>query len=221
MILYNNGCSYTATCTLSPEQKYSHLLAEKLRYNLLAAATPGSSNRKILRCSLRDIISLLNKNEEVFAVIQLTHLHRTEYAGQRTELNQWKYRIRDDIGVEWDQFESITPSTTDINETVKKWRSLGLALHNEEAELIRLVADLITFTSFLKQNNINYLIFSGPKVTADQSAVCNDPLYQYLKKDNNVLDLFEFNMLDLTGQQKHPDVVGMQLIADYFFSLLS
>ena len=65
------------------------------------------------------------------------------------------------------------------------------------------------------------MIFSGPRIYLDKNKLVNDVLYQHLLRDQNVLDLLEFSMLGLTGKEKHPDADGMQIIADYFFNLLS
>ena len=91
MILYSNGCSYTANMVLEPEQKYPYLLSKKLNYQLKTVAIAGSCNRRIIRSTMRDCTNLIDQNQQVFALIQLTHLHRTEYAGVRTQKNQYKY----------------------------------------------------------------------------------------------------------------------------------
>lgn len=215
MILYSNGCSYTANMVLAPEQKYPYLLSKKLNYNLKAAAIAGSCNRRIIRSTIRDCINL-SKQEQVFALIQLTHLHRTEYAGSRTTDNQYKYSY-DENQFEYDMYEGLKPNDyAGLPGRVKDWAEMGFSLHNDDAEFTRLCSDVLGLAAFLRSKNIKYCIFTGPAINLN----IRDTLYSELKLDNNVLDLFEFNMLGLTGQQKHPDVVGMQLIADYFFNLL-
>lgn len=216
MILYSNGCSYTANMKLLPEQKYPYLLSQRLHYQLRTAAIAGSCNRRIIRSTIRDCANLVNQDQQVFALIQLTHLHRTEYAGVRTVENQYKYSY-DENQFEYDLYEGLKPN--DLNEVpkrVQQWAELGFGLHNESAEFTRLCADLLGLASFFKSKNIGYCIFSGPAIQVS----CQDTLYKELQKDNHVLDLLKFNMLGLTGEQKHPDDVGMQLIADYFFNLL-
>lgn len=213
-ILYSNGCSYTANFVLESHQRYPYLLADKLKWTLKSAAIPGSSNRRIIRCTIRDCIKLLDQSKSIFALIQLSHMSRTEFAGVKTTQNQWKY-------AEDDQFESINgPDCPDISDIASAWSKKSLLLHNEHAELTRLMSDIISLTAFFKQHNINYMIFSGPKVYVHSDQVKSDRFYQYLQKDSKVLDLIGFNMLDLTGKQVHPDINGMQIIADYFFNLL-
>jgi hypothetical protein len=138
-------------------------------------------------------------------------LTRIEYAGQR---DSWRY-------ADQDLFESLNgidhPNNTALtNQLIKS----NFLLHNEHAELTRVMSDLIGLIGFFKQHNIKYLIYTGPRILVDPKDISDDVFYQYLQKDQGVLDLVNFNMLDLIGEQKHPDVDGMQIIADYFFNLL-
>jgi hypothetical protein len=210
-ILYSNGCSYTANLLLPPEQKYPYLLSKRLNWNLQTAAIPGSCNRRIIRCTIRDCIKLLSNNESIFALIQLTHLSRIEYAGQG---NSWRY-AKDDM------YESLNgidhPDNTPLgNDLVRS----SFLLHNEHAELTRLMSDLVGLVGFFKQHNIKYLIYFGSEILVSPTELANDTFYQYLKQDLGVLDLVGFNMLGLTGEQRHPDKTGNEIIANYFFNLL-
>lgn len=214
-ILYSNGCSYTANMVLEPEQKYPYLLSQRLGWDLRTAAIAGSCNRRIIRSTMRDCIKL-STQDHVFALIQLTHLHRTEYAGIKTVNNQFKYSY-DERYFEYDKFEGVKPNDyTGLPSRVKDWAELGFSLHVEDAEFSRLCADVLGLVSFLKFKNIDYCVFTGPAIAVQST----DSLYIELQNDANVLDLLKFNMLGLTGEQHHPNVNGMQLIADYFFNLL-
>jgi hypothetical protein len=204
---------------LDLEQRYPYLLGKKLNWKLKPAAIAGSCNKRIIRATYRDCLNL-QKEDDIFVLLQLTHLHRTEYAGTRTKDNQWKYSFKEEL-FEYDKFESVKPNAIDIPPTVRKWADIGFTLHDELAEFNRICSELIGLTSFFKQHNINYLIYTGPKIELSSNILKNDTLYQYLKNDMRILDLLEFNMLELTGKQAHPNKDGMILIADYFYSLLS
>ena len=224
-LLYSNGCSYTANWNIEENKTYPVLLAEKLFHIPKLAANPGSCNRKIIRNTIADSIELLDQypEHEIFVLLQLTHLHRNEFAGQITKDNEWKYTTKEIRfhNFKHDDFESITASeSANLSPTVNRWMELNLILHNEKAELIRLWSELVSLTGFFKQHNIDYLIFSGPKIEVDKDSVKDNIFYRYLLKDYRVLDLIDFNMLALTGKQVHPTEEGMQLIADYFFNLL-
>jgi hypothetical protein len=213
-VLYSNGCSYTANLVLESDFRYPQILSKKIGWDLQASAIPGSCNRRIIRCTIRDCIKLLEKQKPIFALIQLSHMARTEFAGTKTRQNQWKY-------ADSDFFESINgPDCPELQGIEKDWGRNSFLLHDEQAEFTRLASDIITLTAFFKLHKIDYLIYSGPKIQLTPENIESDTLYRYLLKDKNVLDLLKFNMLDLTGQQKHPDIIGMQLIADYFFNLL-
>ncbi len=218
-ILYSNGCSHTANMVLEPEQRYPYLLSRKLNWKLRPGAIAGSCNRRIIRSTYRDCLNLQKEKDDIFVLLQLTYLHRTEYAGVRTKDNQWKYSFNEEF-FEYDKFESLNPNTTDVSTNVKKWTELGFTLHDELAEFNRICSELIGLISFFKQHNINYIIYTGPKIKLDDALLENDILYRYLKKDTRVLDLINFNMLEITGKQSHPDKDGMELISDYFFNLL-
>jgi hypothetical protein len=214
MILYSNGCSYTANNVLAEEKRYPQILAKRLGWDIMPLSIPGSSNRRIIRCTIRDCIKLLHQNKKIFAMIQLSHLTRYEFAGKTDTQHPWKY-------AEGDLFESFNgPDASGISHAAHEFNKYHFLLHDSHAELTRLMADIIGLTAFFKQHDIDYIIFTGPKIHVPIEKVESDLFYQYCKNDHNILDLLEFNMLDLTGKQTHPDEQGMQLIADYFFNLL-
>lgn len=211
MILYSNGCSYTYNHLVPKQQRYQHILADRLGWQSESMAIPGSCNRRIIRCTMRDCIKLLDNDSKIFALIQLTHLTRTEYAGQG---GSWRY-------AKGDLYESLNgidhPDNTELgNDLVRS----SFLLHSEQGELTRLMSDLIGLIGFFKQHGIRYLIYFAPEIMVKSVEIADDTFYQYLKQDKGVLDLVEFNMLALTGEQRHPDKTGNQVIADYFFSLL-
>lgn len=205
-ILYVNGCSYSANKSLPDHQRYPQLLADHYGWRLVDRSHPGSCNERIIRCTMRDCIGLLSQQEPIVALIQLTHATRTEYAGTPTEQTQWKY---------WQDhlFESIKPNEPDLPKMAAEYMKLHLLLHNQQAAMIKLMVMLTGLTSFFQNNNIKYLIYNGPR---DSNEFEPEEFYEFLSRDSGVLDLKTFNMLDLTGQQKHPDSQGMIAIADFF-----
>ena len=238
-IIYANGCSYTANMVLECTQRYPELIGAKAshgytNYETFNVATPGACNRQIIRSTMRHCMKFINDGRDVLALIQLTHLHRTEYADETIvpsygQLSTIDKRIYDDA---WhsnanlstyffnDEFRSIKPNQQGLPSKVDQWANLGFILHNETAAFRNLCLDIVGLTSFLKANNIKYVIYMGPKLINIDESINLDPLYQFVRQDPNILDLFEFSMLGLTGKDKHPDIDGMQLIADYFFNLL-
>ena len=209
MILYSNGCSYTHNNWVEPAARYPALIAKHFDWQLQDAGIPGSCNDRILRCTMRDCIKLKEAGQEVVALVQLTHPHRTEYAGTPTENTAWKYAIDD-------KFESIKPADETQSPEVNNYMKLWLYFYNKPAEIEKLRSNIIGLVAFFKENNIQYYVYNGPE---ELMSTTNDIFYQYLYNDTRVLDLAKFNMLALTGNQAHSDIQGMRAIADYFIEL--
>jgi len=209
-ILYVNGCSYTANLKLEKHARYPSLLSYHLKWKLADNSWPGSSNARIIRCTVKDCLKLRNNSsEKIFALIQLTHLFRTELFTPTVENNDWL-----DIT---DAFSSIKPNDN-LSYEYKQYADSFFKINTFESLMLQLMPQLLGLTAFFKQNNIDYLIYFGPNenLVVDQ----NNILFQELQKDPSVLDLLGFNMLDLTGKQQHPDNGGMQLIFEYFYERL-
>jgi hypothetical protein len=213
-ILYSNGCSFTANYEVPRPQRYPLLIGKHFNWQVVDRAIAGSCNSKIIRCSMRECISLLKHNEPIVALIQLTFKERFEYAGTCNDSNSWKY------GRYGDQFESINPMDQQHwPSEITQYAKTHIALQQSEALNTNLLHGVIGLSSFFKTNNIRYLIYAGPSYAKE--SLESDLFYQYLVSDPDVLDLLKFDMLSLTGQQKHPTVDGMKTIADYFINRLA
>jgi hypothetical protein len=212
-ILYSNGCSFTDWRYIPREHRYPVIIGERMNWSVHDRGLPGSCNSRIIRTTIRDCCSLLDKGEPIVALIQLSFLNRYEYAGTPTSDNRWKYE-------NGDKFESLTPGKLydGESELVQTWFRANLLLHNDEAAYMQLFASIIGLVGFFRQHNIRYYVYMGP---AQNNIFEPTDLYQYLKQDPGVLDLRTFNMLALTGSQSHPDHKGMIKIADYFCNLLN
>jgi hypothetical protein len=173
---------------------------------------------------MRDCIDLLTRNKPIVAMIQLTFKERFEYAGTPNGSNNWKYG-EVNTGIDFvparDTFESLKPGDDENwpNE-VKQYAKIHTVLQKPSAIDAELFSRLVGLVSFFKLNNIRYLIYAGPADFKSQLNI-NDPFYQWLTADPNVLNFLNFDMLSLTGQQTHPDRAGMQSIADYFVNQLA
>jgi len=210
-ILYSNGCSYTANLDLARDERYPIILSKKLGWDCKDRAEPGSCNSRIIRTTIEDCIKLRKQsNEKIFAMIQLSHLFRTEYP--------------DDTNPLGDPFYSIKPNIlSNVPEDVVKYSTLYWKLYNERQLLINLLTLLIGLTGYFNHNNINYLIYLGPNENVMYTSnLKNDVRFAYLKKDSGLLDLEKFYMLDLLDKKdSHPDQIGMQKISDYFYEKIS
>ena len=222
-ILYSNGCSFTANYNVPRRKRYPLLIGKHFNWQVVDRAIPGSCNSKIIRCAIRDCIDLLKHNEPIVALIQLTFKERFEYAGTPNGTNNWKYGEVNN-GIHYiqasDQFESLKPADHENwPDEVIQYAKLYTVLQKSDAVNAELFSRLVGLVSFFKSNNIRYLIYAGPSDFKNKLNV-DDPFYQYLNNDPNVLNFLNFDMLSLTGNQTHPTTDGMQVIADYFINLL-
>lgn len=211
-ILYSNGCSYTANNWVKPEEKYPWLIAQSMSWDLISESIPGSCNSRIIRCAMRDAVELRQQSTaRIVALIQLTHLARFEYAGTPNNENQWMY-ARNDF------FQSIKPGDeNNWPDEAKVWAKHSTMLYNASAELDQLLCRVVGMTTLFESLDIEYRIFSGPKLSNEVAWPEHNFFDQYLKNKPSVLDLKNFGILeDLTQSKQHPDVSGMKKIAQYF-----
>lgn len=227
-ILYSNGCSFTANFDVDRCMRYPTLIGKHFDWEVVDHALPQSCNSKIIRCTMRDCLQLLDQNEKITALVQLTFPERFEYAGDPTGANQWQYSI----GTIRDEFEVIKPN--DDNNWPKEIRDYAnsIFMHQRRNALCaQLFSNLVGLISFFKANDIEYRIFLGPDLInmvgarGYKDAILQDAFYQRcISKDTNVLSLIDFNMLSVADTNVHPPVHptpdGMQKIADYFINLL-
>jgi hypothetical protein len=206
-ILYSNGCSYTANHDLNRKDRYPIILADQLGYRCIDRAEPGSCNSRIIRVTINDCIKLKKDNENILALIQLSHLARTEYPDETNPLD--------------DLFFSIKPEVSNnlhLEKDVQMYSNLYWKLYSDKIMVMDLLTKLVGLVGFFNQTQIKYLIYLGP--LENELYQIDDCKMDYLI-DKNVLDLKTFSMLGLLGNQNiHPDVQGMEIIADYFYKKL-
>jgi hypothetical protein len=173
---------------------------------------PGSSNSRIIRSAYKDCVKLKNtSNEKIVALIQLTHLFRTEIFTSAVQNNDWL-----DLH---DPFTSIKPTDKNLSHEQQQFADGFFKINTDESLLLGLLPQLLGLASFFKQNQIDYLIYFGPREECE--TVRDNILFKELQKDTGILDLANFNMLNLTGKQQHPDNSGMQKIFEYFYEKLT
>jgi hypothetical protein len=188
MIVYVNGDSYTK---ISDGKRYSDFLSEHLNCPSVNAAISGSSNGRILRTSLRDLIKLKQTHDEIVAVISLTFPLRTEI---------WDPDVNDNRFVNDGEFVSIQTTQSKRwfydNESVSPSRYQGyigewLRWYNIEAETVQLLKEILLLTTWCKHSKIKYVIFSGTlqeKVNLESPFI--QPFYLEVSKDTNIIDIF-------------------------------
>jgi hypothetical protein len=204
-ILYSNGCSYTANFDLSADQRYPKIIADRLGWDCLQGAEPGSCNSRIIRTTIADCLKLKSQGQDIVSLIQLSHIHRTEYPFDKNPLP--------------DPFFSIKiVDTIPAPPEARQYADFYWRLHTDRHILINLLTGLIGLVSFFNQEKIKYQIFLGPCEGDLFKVIADDLRLEFLKQDINVLDLEKFYMLELTKTPKqHPTPEDMQKISDYFY----
>ena len=190
-MVYVNGDSY---CVTSDGKKYSDFLGEKLQCSVVNNAIGGSSNARILRTSLRDLMVLKKKYANIVAVVSLSYIIRTEV---------WDPNIKNNRFINDGEFTSITPThlknwffdlQNSVTSEYKDFSKQFLINYNVEAETIKLLQSIILFSTWCKYNNIKSIIFSGPlQEKVDFSSPFIQDFYQEFKQDNGIIDIFEFS----------------------------
>ncbi len=195
MIVYVNGDSYPC---LSDGKRYSEFLAEYYSCDVLNNSIRGSCNSRIFRTSLRDLIDLKNQNyNNIKAIISLSFVIRTEL---------WDETIKNNKFINDGEFTSIQPVSgnnwfnnklASVNSDYKEFCKQFLYHYNIEAEITKLLQNIILFSSWCKVNNVDYVIFSGPlQEPIDLTAPFVKSFYDIVSTDNNVLNLFEFSFTE-------------------------
>ena len=215
MILYTNGCSYTANQNVPENLRYPRLLSDQLGWKLVDNSWPGSSNSRIIRTTTRDCLNLKQSSQDkIFAQIQLTHLHRFECPSTGA------WTTNNDRIIINDNFVSIKFNQENLPVDIEKYAKLFWKIYNNRAIWTMLLISLIGLISFFKQHDIDYLIYFGPQEKYELQTE-DIVLLQELQSDSKILDLLGFSMLEtITKSSYHPDIIGNKLIADYFFNLL-
>ena len=212
MIVYSNSCSFGAK---QKHSIYPEIVADAFSASLVNAGRSGSCNRRIIRNSLRDLINLKNKNEEILCLIGLSFITRTELwqpliPALSTDGNfhplmvectkfDWTRGLLDT------QVKDIHLSAPkEVQEYYKQW-----LLHmSKEAIITDTIADIIMFKDFCLQNNISTLIWSNTQVWPAEPEVATDDVFlkdfiEYISIDNCIIDPWKFSFQQYAIDRGH------------------
>ena len=184
--LYVNGCSFTndPNLFLESQKQYSDFFKEEHNIEVINRGVPGSSNRRIIRTTLRDCLKF---DSDTFVIIQLTDLHRTEITADK----DW-----------WQNSDSFDPSREEICQTIKpvsannddQWYRTYMIektkLVHDEQIFDELMVDLFLLTQFLKSKNIGYYIYNHSWIFNRNFVPHKSSFYQLIESDNQVNDFF-------------------------------
>lgn len=209
MIIYLNGDSYM---NFSTGKKTSDFLGEYLKAKSVNKSIPGSSNDRILRTSLRDLINLRkSESGSIIAVIGLSFIYRKSFWDPIAQQEKWKnsddgefgsYQLM--IGDDWfEKFHSKNKLETNAPNHMNRLIREHVRFFSTEAEFVNLFQQLILFSSWCRENNIQYIIFSGPlqEDKIDIKAPFIEPFYTTTMQDKNILNIFEFSFCNYCFEQ--------------------
>lgn len=189
MIVYVNGCSYAKNID---GKVYSDFLSEIYKCNSINASLAGSSNTRIIRSSMRDLIEL-KKNNDIVAVISLSFLNRIELWDIESKQNTKKdgdfVQIQTVNELDWyDKKQPSKPVNNLYKDYVKQW----LTWYDVEAETVNLLQQVLSFAGWCKHNKIKYVIFSGPlQESIDFDSLFVESFYSEMIKDPQIINIFE------------------------------
>ena len=188
LLVYANSCSFGAAN--QGHKIYPEVVAETLSAQLINRGQPGSCNRRIIRTTLRDLVELKNQHKNILVLLGLTFIARTELWQPWIEPidndGHFSSIMVDYKKIDWSingLLDTIVPDISKLadpklQEYYKHW----LDHYYQESAMTDLLIDLIMFTGWANNNNINYIIFSSVDVLpGDDKVGYNSPFIQSLK----------------------------------------
>jgi hypothetical protein len=206
MIIYVNGDSYAA---MSDGKKYSEFLGKNFDCDFVDSAIPGSSNARIFRTSLRDLMALKKKYDKIVAVISLSFPIRTELWDSAVINNHFKND---------GEFVSIQPTNSKNWFTFKTadrhlpkhyidYANQWLIWYNIEAETTKLLKEILLLATWCKHNKIKYVIFSSTlQEPVDLASPFIKSFYEEVIADSHVIDIFKFSFTEWCLQRGHTPI---------------
>jgi hypothetical protein len=220
-LIYSNGCSFSAE-TYHPSligQTYVNFVAEHCGGFAINKAIPGSSNRRITRTTVHDMIQQrqLNPQQKIIALIQFTTSVRSEIwtDGIITKLEeesnfvQVQFANKPDWRERFLKGKGSNPINSPVNKhnlSKKYWDKLteGLAyFHNSYAEHINLLCDLIMLRTLLESLNIDFIFFSGPQEQKFESDYLLEFFRNEIQQDKRYIDFESFGFCAWCAEKKY------------------
>jgi hypothetical protein len=224
MIVYTNSCSFGA-----PHQGhiiYPEVVAAALSANLINDGVSASCNRRIIRSSLRSLISLKKQHTDITALLGLSFISRTELWQTHkfpTETDGDFHPITNDMitKLDWSQGIDTTyikdvynQADADVKDYYKQW----LIHMSKEAEVTNLLTDIIMLAGFAQTNGITLLVFCNTQKLpglpgVDVSAPFLQDFVEYAKLNKSIIDLWNFSFADyalsLGHRPKDEEIYGL------------
>jgi len=200
MLLYCNSDSYGVMS--DTKNRYSEYLGELLcATTVINNGLGGCCNSRIMRTTVRDLLDIRAHNtDQILAVICLGSMIRNEWWNSDKTLPK---EFTDG------HFESFQIHGVGVNRQLPYYQFAQewYRHYDDEAEQTNLFKELVTLTSFFKQQQVEYIIFAGNNVTykpIDYHAPFIKTFADYIHNDPDILDLNNFSFTQYCLQQHIP-----------------
>lgn len=241
MIVYSNSCSFGAKQSYAT---YGEILAQNLDAEFINAGRFSSCNRRIIRCTVRDILKLRqNFDDLVLVLVGLTFISRTELWQPDLPAvdNDGHFHpiTIDDSAINWTQ-GLINTFVPDVHQYAREplqqyYRHWLLHMHKESL-ITELATDVVMLTDFCQHNNIQLLLWSNTQVWPGPPEVARDDVFLQdlsakIMASTNILNPWTFCFkqfaLDLGlvpfdydryGDDGHPGETAHQRFAEFLLN---
>lgn len=189
-LVYCNGDSYSDE-NYHPSlvgNTYSHFLGKHFNSYVINHAIQGSSNRRIIRSSVHDLIQQrsLNPDQEIIAVIGLSFELRGEvWIDGLTPRRPQESNFQTHLFTKESNWKEKLFLNTKVANSFKEQYNQGRAYYySPYAERTNLFCDLVMFQSLMDQLCIKFLIFQGPPAEKLQEEYLLDFFKQNFRNEN-------------------------------------
>jgi len=205
----------------------SDQVAEELGGFCASRTLIGSSNRRIIRSTLYACIEQkkLNPEQKTIVILELAlDLRKEIWLDRETTLDASEGNFKSVQLARDTAWWSLSRNRARINNNdlipgimgekldsteqryLNKWQQGEMFFYSPYAETINTLADLIMLTSFLKLNNIDYLIYRANPVEQFTTSHLLDSFRNQIDNDPGIIDIFNFSFTGWCIEQKYRPV---------------
>jgi len=196
MIVYSNSDSYGV---MSTGLRYSEFLAQSLNAKSVNGGKGGCCNQRIFRTTVRDLLKLRQQtNEPILCLLCLGSLIRGEW------WNEAKRLLPNETDGHFESFQ--IHGVDSLNHPARAYMDQWYRVYNDEAVQTDLMLQLTLLTSWLTNNNIEYILFAGNNLTykqIDYNDVFLKDFATPIFADKNILNLNNFSFVTYCLEQGH------------------
>lgn len=184
------------------ESCFPNILSKKYGINIINRALGGSSNDRIIRTTLNDLIKLLEHKEEVTAIIGTTSINRFEIPNYE---DSWYADYHGEIKV-WNCISGHYHM--DNRELAQPLIEYHIKYEKNYHQLVRFYKEVILLQSFCQSNNIKLYwletLENISKIQVENNYKNIEDLINFKKQANFK---YTFSMYEIVEKNKHEEVL--------------